>query len=75
MQPIVNGLEDEYGSEIDFVKINIDDPSSAAAKQLYGFRSQPFFVMVNADGQVVDEWRGYTDATLFEQTFTTVLQN
>ena len=75
MQPIVNGLEDEYGSEIDFVKINIDDPNSAAAKQLYGFHSQPFFVMVNADGQVVDEWRGYTDATLFEQTFATVLQN
>jgi hypothetical protein len=55
MQPIVNGLENEYGSEIEFVKINIDDPDSAAAKQEYGFRYQPFFVLVSADGEVLQE--------------------
>ena len=75
MQPIVNGLKDDYGNEIEFVKINIDDPNSATAKQEYGFRSQPFFVMVSADGEVLDEWRGYTDATLFEATFKSVLEN
>ncbi|MAU01511.1 MAG: hypothetical protein CL608_30610 [Anaerolineaceae bacterium] len=75
MQPIVNGLESEYGSEIEFVKINIDDPNSAAAKQEYGFRYQPFFVLVSADGEVLQEWPGYTDAQLFEDAFATLLQN
>lgn len=71
----MNGLENEYGSEIDFVKINIDDPNSAAAKQEYGFRYQPFFVLVSADGEVLQEWPGYTDAQLFEDAFATLLQN
>jgi thioredoxin-related protein len=75
MQPIVNGLENEYGSEIEFVKINIDDPDSAAAKQEYGFRYQPFFVLVSADGEVLQEWPGYTDAQQFEDAFATVLEN
>jgi thioredoxin-related protein len=75
MQPIVNGLESEYGSEIEFVKINIDDPDSAAAKQEYGFRYQPFFVLVSADGEVLQEWPGYTDAQQFEDAFATVLEN
>jgi thiol-disulfide isomerase/thioredoxin len=75
MQPIVNGLEKEFGSDIEFVKINIDDPNSAAAKQEYGFRYQPFFVLVSADGEVLEEWPGYTDAALFEDAFATVLEN
>jgi len=75
MQPIVNGLEDEYGNEIEFVKINIDDPNSAAAKQEYGFRYQPYFVLVDAEGEVLESWPGYTDAVLFEDAFATILEN
>ena len=72
MQPIVNGLENEYGSDIDFVKINIDDPNSAAAKQEYGFRYQPYFVLVDAEGEVLQTWPGYTEAALFEEAFATL---
>lgn len=75
MQPIVNGLESEYGSEIEFVKINIDDPNSAAAKQEYGFRYQPFFVLVDAEGDVLEEWPGYTESQLFEDAFAAILEN
>ena len=72
MQPIVNGLENEYGSDIDFVKINIDVPNSAAAKQEYGFRYQPYFVLVDAEGEVLQTWPGYTEAALFEAAFATL---
>ena len=72
MQPIVNGLENEYGSDIDFVKINIDVPNSAAAKQEYGFRYQPYFVLVDAEGEVLQTWPGYTEAALFEEAFATL---
>lgn len=75
MKPIVNGLEEAYGSQIEFVPVNIDDPGSAALKQQYGFRYQPFFVLVDADGEVIEEWLGYTDAPFFEQTFDAVLEN
>ena len=75
MKPIVNGLEQEYGENIEFVPVNIDDPNSAALKQQYGFRYQPHFLLVDANGEVIEEWLGYTDAPFFEQTFDTVLQN
>ena len=75
MQPIVHGLENEYGSDIEFVFVNIDDPNSAELKQQYGFRYQPHFLLVGTDGEVIEEWLGYTDASLFEQTFATVLEN
>ncbi len=75
MKPIVNGLESEYGTQIEFVPINIDDPESTAYKQQYGFRYQPHFLLVSPEGEVIEEWLGYTDAAFFEQTFATVLEN
>jgi hypothetical protein len=75
MKPIVNELESEYGSQIEFIPVNIDDPESAEWKQLYGFRYQPHFLLVNPDGEVIEEWLGYTDAAFFEQTFATILEN
>ena len=74
MKPIVHELEADYGSEIEFVYVNIDDPNSAALKQQYSFRYQPHFVLVDTDGEVIEEWLGYTDPVLFEQTFATVLE-
>lgn len=75
MKPIVNELESEYGTQIEFVPVNIDDPNSAQLKQQYGFRYQPHFLLVDANGEVIEEWLGYTDAAFFEQTFATVLEN
>lgn len=75
MKPIVHELESEYGTQIEFVFVNIDDPESAALKQEYGFRYQPHFLLVDAEGEVIEEWLGYTDAAFFEQTFATVLEN
>lgn len=75
MKPIVYGLESEYGSQIEFVPVNIDNPESARLKQQYGFRYQPHFLLVSAEGEVIEEWLGYTDAAFFEQTFATVLED
>lgn len=75
MKPIVNELENEYGTQIEFVPVNIDDADSAAYKQQYGFRYQPHFLLVGADGEIIEEWLGYTDAELFEQTFATIVEN
>jgi hypothetical protein len=41
MQPIVHGLEDKYAAKIDFVYLDIDDPTSEAAKRKLGYRVWP----------------------------------
>jgi len=45
MEPIVHGLEDEFGQEIEFILIDIDDPESQETKIEYGFRYQPHFIL------------------------------
>ncbi len=75
MQPIVHGLENTYGEQIEFVKYNIDDPNSDAAKEQYGFRYQPYFILLNGNGEIVSQWNGAVTADEFEQAFAGVLQN
>ena len=52
MRPIVHGLavfhkggtlRDKYGAKIDFVYLDIDDPTTAEAKRKLGYRVQPDF--------------------------------
>ena len=38
---MVHGLEEEYGNDIQFEYLDVDDPSTAQAKRDLGFRVQP----------------------------------
>ena len=73
MKPIVDGLEREYGEQIDFVYLNIDNPDTAAAKEKFGYRVQPHFFLVSAEGEVVEEWLGPVQRQQFVAAFETVL--
>jgi len=71
---MVHGLEREYGEQIEFVYLDIDDPNTEAAKQKYGYRVQPHFFLVDANGEVVQEWLGPVRREQFVEAFQTVLQ-
>ena len=73
MEPIVHGLEEEYGNEIDFVYVNVDDPETRDIQQQLGRRGQPHFVLVGSDGEIVTEWFGVVQSATFEQAFEGVL--
>lgn len=69
MKPIVDGLEDEYGQQIDFIYLNIDDNATLQARQTYGFRYQPHFILLDAEGNIINEWLGYNSANVFTEAF------
>jgi thioredoxin-like negative regulator of GroEL len=73
MKPVVHGLEAKYAGQIDFIYLDIDDPANDAAKDQLGFRVQPQFFLLDADGTVVQEWLGPVDAEKFEAVFAQVL--
>lgn len=75
MMPIVHGLEETYQGEIDFIYLNIDDPATDEAKLKYGFRVQPHFILLNADGEIVQQWFGYNSPNVFEEAFDALLTN
>jgi hypothetical protein len=58
MAPIVHGLEAEYGSDINFVYLDIDDKQNDRFKEQLGFRYQPQFFLLDGDGNVLQIWVG-----------------
>ena len=75
MEPIVHGLENDYGEQLDFVYIDIDTPESEEAKRKYNFRVQPHFILLDANGEVVQEWFGSVPAENFTAAFDETLAN
>lgn len=58
MKPTVRRLEQEFAGKIEVKSLDIDSPANAEAKKKYGFRAQPQFVLVTADGKVVTTRNG-----------------
>jgi thioredoxin-related protein len=73
MKPVVNGLEKEYAGRVEIEKLNISDPKTAEARTKYRFRAQPYFVLLDAEGEVVNTWQGYTERDFFDEAFAAVL--
>lgn len=50
---MVHGLEKRYAGRIDFIYLNAEDDSTAAARDRYEFVGTPQFVLVDASGRQV----------------------
>jgi len=57
MKPLVEGLEKQYGSSIEFRRLNVDgsDAASLALADKLGVQYVPTFVYVTKDGVVADQ--------------------
>lgn len=56
MQPIVDGLEQEFKGKIAFERRNANHDDGKATMQAYGLRVHPSYVIVAPDGKVL--WSG-----------------
>ena len=63
MAPIVHGLEANYSSQVRFTYLDIDDPATETFRrelEFSGFR--PHIFLLGPDGEVLQEWIGFTAA-------------
>ena len=74
MQPIVHGLEAKYRDRILFTSLDIDDPKTASIKQALGYRVQPDFFLLDAQGHVVKQWLGAVTAEEIVGAFDSILK-
>jgi hypothetical protein len=63
----VHGLEAEYGSQINFIYLDIDDSNTEPFKQQLGYRYQPHIFLVDANGNVIHQWVGRISGDDLEQ--------
>jgi hypothetical protein len=54
--PIVNGLEKQYGAQIDFRRVNILDASSQALMEAYSFGTAPQLFLIDRHGKIAASW-------------------
>ncbi len=68
----MNGLEDRYKDRIGFVYLDLDDPANSLFKALLKGRLPPFFYLVDAQGNLLQEWQGYVPIDVFENAFASI---
>lgn len=74
MKPIVHGLHASYNEEMVFTYLDIDDPATAGLKAELRFRYQPHFVLLDGEGNVVQQWFGIVREADFTAAFDAALQ-
>ncbi|MDA1330484.1 MAG: thioredoxin domain-containing protein [Chloroflexi bacterium] len=58
LAPSVHGLQDIYGDEVNFVYLDIDKVTNAQLMNEYGFYYQPYILVFDEDGTIIQSWVG-----------------
>jgi hypothetical protein len=73
LAPVVHGLEAEWGEEINFVYLDIDDSRNNRFKKLLGFRYQPHLFLLDGEGYILEQWVGVVERGVLEEAFLRVI--
>ena len=63
----MNGLEAKYGDQIEFIYLNVDDPGTLPMRQQYDVVARSQYVLVDANGEIVQKWFGYINEETISQ--------
>ncbi len=54
----MNGLEEEFGEEVTFLRLNAADPENGLLQQTYGLRGHPSVAILDDEGAVAARYFG-----------------
>jgi hypothetical protein len=74
MAPIVHGLESEYAGQINFVYLDVDDKGNAQFLNELGFQYQPHFILLDGEGNILQQWLGPVTEQQFKEGFAAALE-
>lgn len=69
MSATVNALHEQYGEQVNFVMLDIDDPRWADEVTDFGASGVPQFTLLNSDHQSVKTWVGKVPKSIFTAAF------
>ncbi len=78
MAPVVHGLEQLYGEEVNFVVLDIDKTGNHEYGPFitalgYSPRIRPGIFILNPDGEVIQFWLGAVDGKIIQQVLVDTL--
>ncbi|MCJ7824298.1 MAG: hypothetical protein MUP44_05315 [Anaerolineales bacterium] len=65
----MHGHEAKYAGQIDFVYIDIDDPTTAPFKRELGYRYQPHIFLLDGSGKIIGQWVGMVGEAELDAAF------
>jgi len=71
----VDGLREQFGGQMEFVRLNIDDPETLAERQAFDIVQRTRYALVDREGNVVQRWFGALNPTEMEQILEDFLTN
>jgi hypothetical protein len=74
MAPMVHGLEAKYFGKIKFTYLDADDPRTQDFQRTLGFYYQPEIYLLDANGNVLQKWVGFTSEEEIESVFAQYIQ-
>jgi thioredoxin-like negative regulator of GroEL len=69
MAPMVHGLEAKYFGKVAFTYLDADDSRTRDFQQTLGFYYQPELYLLDAEGNVLEKWVGFTSEEQLETSF------
>ena len=69
MAPMVHGLEAQYFGKVAFTYLDADDSRTRDFQQTLGFYYQPELYLLDAEGNVLEKWVGFTSEEQLETAF------
>jgi len=73
MKPLVHSLEAEYWGQIDFVYLDREDAANRELVAQFGVRGQPVLFLLDAQGNIINQWFGIVNADELQSAFAQVL--
>lgn len=67
MAPVVHGLEGKWQGQVEFSYLDIDDSRTDPFKQQLGYQYQPHFFLLDAQGNVVEQWVGFVEGETLDR--------
>jgi thiol-disulfide isomerase/thioredoxin len=74
MAPMVHGLEAEYFGKVKFSFLDADDPNTDEFQQTLGFAYQPELYLLDANGNVLKKFIGFTSREDLVSEFANYIQ-
>jgi thioredoxin-like negative regulator of GroEL len=74
MAPMVHGLEAEFFGRVKFTYLDADDPRTDGFQRALGFYYQPELYLLDANGNLLEKFVGYTSEDQLRSIFAEHLQ-
>jgi thiol-disulfide isomerase/thioredoxin len=69
MAPVIHNLELEYGDEMNFVYLDIDDPATKELKRALRYRYQPQYFLLDGNGKILKQWQDFVTEEELREAF------